>query len=146
MPFLAGLVGLDPTGPSVELDLPPPPEAGVGWLQPLAVLVLLLSVVVVLRRRRRLRKLGIGGLRSFALGAAVGNVLMDIGALLMPNRPAAVSIQRIEEDVDVDDAGDGRDPPLRPAGASAPGRAREGGPQAFHVGDERVEHGAGPPG
>jgi hypothetical protein len=119
--------------PEVSVDLPPPPEAGVGWLQPLAVVVLVLSVILVIRHRRRVRKHGITGLRSLALGAAVGNVLMDIGAILMPNRPAAVSVQELEAHVEEDAVGDGRGPPAtsprgawRPGDGTPPGRTRGG--------------------
>ncbi len=99
--------------PQVSVDLPPAAETGVGWLQPIALIVLLISVAAILRHRRRLRKHGIGGLRSFALGAAVGNVLMDLGAILMPNRPAAVSMENLEQHVEKDGYADGRDPPAR---------------------------------
>jgi hypothetical protein len=120
----AALARLLPRQTVVEVDLPLPPEAGVGWLQPLAVIVLLVCVVAMLRHRTRMRKHGLSGLRSFALGAAVGNALLDLGAILMPNRPAAVCIQRLEEEPVVDEAGDGRDPPIgQPASSDGDSRA-----------------------
>ena len=118
MSVLAAWLGPFANEPSVSVDLPPAPETGVGWLQPIAVLVLVISVAAILRHRRRLREHGIGGLRSFALGAAVGNALMDLGSILMPNRPAAVSVESLEQHVEKDGYADGRDPPAR-AGASA---------------------------
>ena len=109
---------LGPDGPVVRVDLGAPPEAGAGWLQPVAVALLLLSLATVVLQRRRARALdidGLSGLRAFTLGAAVGNALLDLGGMLTPDRPNAESIQDIEEEP-VDDAqGDGRTPPRGPA-------------------------------
>jgi len=113
--LMAALTWLfDPAGPTIRVDLGLPPEAGAGWLQPIALGLLLVSLLTVVIRRRRARAAGGGalvGLRSFTLGAAVGNALLDFGGMLTPDRPAAESIQNIEEEP-VDDAlGDGRRPP-----------------------------------
>ncbi len=113
--LIAALTWLfDPTGPTVRVDLGTPPEAGAGWLQPIAIGLLLLSLLTVVLHRRRARAHGgpgLVGLRSFTLGAAVGNALLDFGGMLTPDRPSAESIQNIEEEP-VDDAlGDGRRPP-----------------------------------
>ncbi|MCB9702279.1 MAG: hypothetical protein H6711_10320 [Myxococcales bacterium] len=104
--LLSALVG--PQGPTVDVDLPPPPEAGAGVLQGVALLILIFAIAALVRHRRRMRAQGIGGLRSFALGAAVGNALFDLSAVLTPDRPAASSIKELEE-APIDDAiGDGR--------------------------------------
>lgn len=113
--LIAALTWLfDPAGPTVRVDLGMPPEAGAGWLQPIAIGLLLLSLLTVAIHRRRARARGgqgLVGLRSFTLGAAVGNALLDFGGMLTPDRPSAESIQNIEEEP-VDDAlGDGRRPP-----------------------------------
>jgi len=113
--LIAALTWLvDPTGPIVRVDLGAPPETGVGWLQPIALGLLLMSILAVVLKRRRDRatgQTGMSGMRSFAFGAAIGNVFLDIGGLLTPDRPSAESIQNLEEEP-VDDAlGDGRAPP-----------------------------------
>ena len=94
---------LDPSGPTVTLDLPPPPEAGAGWLSPLAFLLMLASVVLIVRQRRRLLAKGASGLRTLALGAALSNAVLDLGSTLMPNRPVAEWIMKLEEALAVDD-------------------------------------------
>ena len=100
----------DPEEPIVRQDLPAPPGARAGWLQPIALGILLFSIVAMILRRRRARRLGIEGIRTFAFGAAVGNVLFDLSAVLTPDRPAAESIRDLEETPERDDLGDGRDP------------------------------------
>lgn len=114
----------DPQGPVVVNDLSMPPEAGSGWLQPIALGLLLVSIVTTMIQRRRMRKLGVDGvvgLRTFALGAAVGNALLDLGSVLTPDRPAAESIRDLEEGVVVDDLGDGRPPGEGPRPPAHPG-------------------------
>ncbi len=113
----------DPTGPTVRVDLGPPPEAGVGWLQPIALGLLLLSLLTFVIQRRRSRAAGgqgLVGLRSFTLGAAVGNALLDIGGMLTPDRPSAESIQNLEEEPEDDALGDGRRPPSADLGPYHP--------------------------
>lgn len=40
----------------------------------------------------------------------VGNAMQDLSAMLMPNRPDAAVIERIDEETHEDGRGDGRDP------------------------------------
>jgi len=96
---------------TVSLERPPPPDAGVGWLQPFVLLILLVSVLAALRRRRRRRKFGQQGLRTLVTGAAVGNLLVDLGSILMPNRPTTEVMRQLEDEPATDDVGDRRDPP-----------------------------------
>ncbi len=103
---------LDPAGPIVQVDLGVAPSE-FGWLQPFAVVFTLLSLIVFAIHRRRVRTLGYaaGGLRSFALGAAIGNAALGLGSILTPDRPCPESIQKLEDEGVEDELGDGRDPP-----------------------------------
>lgn len=103
---------LDPEGPIVRVDLGVPPSE-LGWLQPFAFIFTLLSLIVFGIHRRRVRTLGYaaGGLRSFALGAALGNAALGLGSILTPDRPCVESIQDLEDKTVADELGDGRDPP-----------------------------------
>lgn len=131
---LGGPADFDPRPPVVRMDEPIPPEAGAGALQPIALALLILSIYAVWRQRRRAKKLGLTGMRSFAVGAAVGNVLMDINALLMPDRPDAAVMASLEEEVVADAFGDGRRPADResdgPAQATGPDLANSASPPA----------------
>jgi hypothetical protein len=90
-------------------NLPPPPE-GLYALAPLVLGLLVLSVLYWIRLRRvraSSRRRG-GILASFALSVALGNALVELGAVLDASRPVAMVMERGDCDRDVERVGDGR--------------------------------------
>lgn len=104
--LFAWLVPIAPTSPEISLDLPPPPDP-LGPLAPiLGVLAVLLIVTVILRRLLRGRR---GADTVFAFSVGLGNALMEVGAMLQPDRPkVTVSSEKnmpsSREDANVGDA------------------------------------------
>ncbi|MEM6992818.1 MAG: hypothetical protein AAF721_20050 [Myxococcota bacterium] len=91
--------------PEVTIRTDPPPEPG-GIFSLIALLCVVLIVTVVLRRALR-GKRGANGLFAFSVG--VGNALMEMGAMLQPDRANVESIQKAEAPgEDKADVGDGR--------------------------------------
>ena len=93
--MLFALLGpLAPTTPEVSLELPPPPDP----LGPVASIVgalgLLLIVTVLLRRLLRGRR---GASTVFAFSVGVGNALMEVGAMLQPDRPKVVVVAKSDD-------------------------------------------------
>jgi hypothetical protein len=99
-------------------EVQPPP--GYAPVAPLAFVVLLVGAWLFLRVRRARRRGYAGGLRSMPGGSGVGNALLDFSAMLQPDRPVAELVQQLEEHVEHDEVGDGRD-----QGARSGGSARE---------------------
>jgi hypothetical protein len=92
-------------------NLPPPPEA-LYALAPLVLGLLVLSALVWVRRRRlraSARRRG-GLLPTFALSVALGNALVELGAVLEANRPVAMAMERGDCHRDAEGPGDGRLP------------------------------------
>lgn len=103
-------LGLADVAPSSgELfQAPAPPEVAIGAPSALVFALLLLSAWVAFRVHRHARRHGTpAGLRSIAMGAALGNALLDFGAMFMPNRAPAEVLRDLEEHTEVDAAGDG---------------------------------------
>jgi hypothetical protein len=108
--MLASLLALVPdpviTGP------PPPPPAGapLGLGLPIVVLT---GLAIVWWIARRFTKAGtLRAARIGAFGAAIGNALMDLAAIMQPDRPSVVEIQRAsDEGRRRTDAGDGDESP-----------------------------------
>jgi hypothetical protein len=88
----------------------PPPTDGLYALAPLVVLLLVLSVLywVRLRRVRKSARRRAGMLPGFALSVALGNALVELGAMLEPSRPVAMAMQRADGHRDDEGVGDGR--------------------------------------
>lgn len=111
------LAMLDPSagGPVIERGPLPPPETGLMglgvWVLALGSTALIIWAYARIRKRRPGESQGFRRLRG---GAAVGNALMDLNAMLQADRPAAVEIQRLEEEDERDDRGDGRNPDSPP--------------------------------
>jgi hypothetical protein len=93
----------------VGTEVQPPP--GYAPLAPLVLLVLIACLWLIIAARRARRRGSPGGLRAMPGGSGVGNALLDFSAMLTPDRPVAELIQRLEEHVEHDGVGDGRDPP-----------------------------------
>ena len=82
--LFAWLEPIAPTAPEVSINLPAPPDP-LGPLGPvLGALAVLLIISVVLRRLLRGR---LGAQTVFAFSIGVGNALMEVGAMLQPDRP-----------------------------------------------------------
>ena len=93
---LATLLALVPdpviTGP------PPPPPAGapLGLGLPIVVLT---GLAIVWWFARRLTKAGtLRAARIGAFGAAIGNALMDLAAIMQPDRPSVVEIEQARDE------------------------------------------------
>lgn len=116
---------LDPSagGPVVERGPLPPPEPGLMglgvWVLALGSMALIIWAYARIRKRRPGEPQGFRQLRG---GAAVGNAFMDLNAMLQADRPVAAEIQKLEEEDERDDRGDGRDP-----GSPRPRPDRRGG-------------------
>jgi hypothetical protein len=104
------LLALAPHATVVRGPNLPPPTDGFYTLAPLVVGLLFLSVLYWIRLRRvraSSRRRG-GMLTSFALSVALGNALVEMSAMLDPNRPVAMAMER--SDREAEDVGDGRVP------------------------------------
>lgn len=109
------MLALVPSHAVVRNELPPPTD-GLYALAPLVVALLVLSALYWIRLRRarasaRRRGTTVAG---FALSAALGNALVELGAVLDPNRPVAMVMERGDCDRDDEGTGDGRLPPPPP--------------------------------
>ena len=80
------------------------PGALIGWV---ALPLMVAAVVVIVMRRRK----GGKGLRTLSFGAAVGNALLDLAAVMQPDRPVAEEIERHQRMPQADAQGEGADPP-----------------------------------
>jgi hypothetical protein len=84
-----------PTTPEVSVKLPPPPDP----IGPLASLIgglgVLLIVAVLLRQFLRGRR---GASTMFAFTVGIGNALMELGAMLQPDRPKVVVVCKEEDE------------------------------------------------
>lgn len=92
--LIAWLGRLAPATPEVTLDLPPPPDPLGPVASIIGALGLLLIVTVVLRRVLRGRK---GAATMFAFSVGVGNALMELGALLQPDRPKVMVVAKKDD-------------------------------------------------
>lgn len=105
---------VDPAQPGIGRESGPGPGLGLpGWV---GLIMGLASAALIIYARIRQRRTGQRvGLRKLSGGAAVGNAFMDLNSMLQADRPAAVEIQRLEEEDEQDEYGDGRrtDPPIR---------------------------------
>jgi succinate dehydrogenase/fumarate reductase flavoprotein subunit len=72
---------------------PPPPPAGLGWL-PFLFLALSFAWWIARKWTRPGTK---RAARVVVFGAAIGNALRDVAAMLQPERATAAEIQRIRE-------------------------------------------------
>lgn len=87
---------------------PPPAAAPMGLGVPVVALTLLAFVWWF---ARRFTKAGTQrALRIGAFGAAIGNALMDLAAIMQPDRASVVELERLRSDAGAphDDEGDGR--------------------------------------
>jgi hypothetical protein len=104
------LLALVPTDAVIRGPNLPPPAEGFYALAPLVVVLLVLSALYWIRLRRiraSSRRRG-GMLASFALSVALGNALVELGAVLDATRPVAMAMQRSDCHRDVEGVGDGR--------------------------------------
>lgn len=104
------LLALVPSGAEIRGPYLPPPAEGFYALAPLVVGLLVLSALYWIRLRRiraSSRRRG-GVLASFALSVALGNALVELGAVLDATRPVAMAMDRGDCDRDVEGVGDGR--------------------------------------
>lgn len=104
------LLALVPSDVVVRGPNLPPPAEGFYALAPLVVTLLVLSVLYWLRLRRvraSSRRRG-GVMANFALSVALGNALVELGAMLDPNRPVAMVMERGDCERDAEGVGDGR--------------------------------------
>lgn len=86
---------------------PPPPALPLGF----AAHVLLLGVLAMLWWIAR-RRVVVGTRRAAriaAFGLAIGNALVDLSAVLQPDRPTSAQIERVREQRPVSAVGDRRD-------------------------------------
>lgn len=106
----------------------PPLNDGFYALAPLVVGLLVLSLLYWIRLRRvraSARRRG-GVVAGFALSVALGNALVEMSAMLEPNRPVAMAMDRNDCEREDEGVGDGRipRPPLsRPPGPRPRARA-----------------------
>jgi len=99
----------DDRGPSIQGPPPPPPPALPMGLSSLVVALTALAITWWLVRWAA-RRFGMGAKHAARIGlfgAAIGNALMDLAALMQPDRPRVVEIERVREA-----------PPSRPPTAS----------------------------
>ncbi|MEM7154294.1 MAG: hypothetical protein AAF799_15720 [Myxococcota bacterium] len=108
---MLGWMSIEP-GMTVLREPLPPEGDGTLALAPLVLLLLVFSVLYAIRRRRIRKRTG-STLTSFALGAAVGNALLELNAIFQPDRPAVMTTERdLSEPTTF---GDGRIPGPHPA-------------------------------
>lgn len=104
------LLALAPSGPEIRGPYFPPPADGLVALAPLVVGLLVLSLLywIRLRRVRASSRRRAGMLAGFALSVALGNALVELGAMLDATRPVAMQMDRGDCERDVEGIGDGR--------------------------------------
>ncbi|MBX7083911.1 MAG: hypothetical protein K1X88_32170 [Nannocystaceae bacterium] len=95
-------------GPTVQGPPPPPSDSLPPGLAGLVVALTILAIAVRLLARVAGPRLGRFA-RISAFGAVVGNALMELAAVLQPDRPAVVEIERARNH-GRDDADAGDDP------------------------------------
>ena len=81
--LFAWLVPIAPTAPEVSNNFPPPPDPLGALASLVGVLAVLFIVAVVLRRLLR----GRAAETAFVFSVGLGNALMEVGAMLQPDRP-----------------------------------------------------------
>lgn len=103
------MLGWMSTEPGMTVLREPLPPEGDGTLAlaPLVLLILVFSVLYAIRRRRIRKRTG-SRLTSFALGAAVGNALLELNAMFQPDRPAVMT--KADDHAEPRTFGDGRIP------------------------------------
>lgn len=108
--LFAWLEPIAPTAPEISVKLPPPPDPLGPIGSVVGGLALLLIIAVLLRRLFRGRR---GAETFFAFSVGLGNALMEVGAMLQPDRPkVTVSSEKSTPSEGEDQgAGDGRSPP-----------------------------------
>lgn len=121
MPWLAlVLLASAPSAPYAYADPeiggpPPPPQPSVAPVAFLALGILIFAMIVIVRARlKRRAHEAPTGFRSLPGGAGVGNALLDLEAMLQPDRPTAEVIMMLEEEDEQDARGDARDPERGP--------------------------------
>ncbi|MGH1347964.1 MAG: hypothetical protein ACRBN8_40795 [Nannocystales bacterium] len=133
--LFAWLEPLAPTAPEVSLKFPPPPDPLGPLASMVAILAVLLVAVAILRRLLRGRR---GAETLFAFSVGLGNALMEVGAMLQPDRPkVTVSSEKDAPSASEDGSAGGTPPPPPAAGpstykskagtANATGRSRRRG-------------------
>lgn len=89
----------DDRGPSIQGPPPTPPPALPTGLSSLVVALTALALLWWLVRWAA-RRFGAGAKHAARIGlfgAAIGNALMDLAALMQPDRPRVVEIERLRE-------------------------------------------------
>jgi hypothetical protein len=89
----------DDRGPSIQGPPPPPPPGLPAGLSSLVVALTALAILWWLVRWAA-RRFGAGAKHAARIGlfgAAIGNALMDLAALMQPDRPRVVEIERLRE-------------------------------------------------
>ena len=76
--------------PQIGIERPAAPQAG-GIVALVAILSVLLVLAVAIRRALRGRT---ATARLFAFSVSVGNALMDVAAVLQPDRPSVESLEK----------------------------------------------------
>lgn len=112
----------DDRGPSIQGPPPPPPPALPMGLSSLVVALTALAITWWLVRWAA-RRFGMGAKHAARIGlfgAAIGNALMDLAALMQPDRPRVVEIERVRETRAEGQRGDGRPRTPEPPRASGP--------------------------
>lgn len=108
--LFAWLVPIAPTPPEVSINLPPPPEPLGPLASVVGALAVLLIVTVILRRLLRGRR---GAETVFAFSVGLGNALMEVGAMLQPDRPKITvsSEKNMPSESEDGGVGDAKPPP-----------------------------------
>lgn len=117
----------DDRGPSIQGPPPPPPPGLPMGLSSLVVALTALAIVWWLVRWAA-RRFGAGAKQAARIGlfgAAIGNALMDLAAVIQPDRPRVVEIQRLREARPEGRRGDGRPRSPESPRASGPPTAAE---------------------
>ncbi len=92
---LASLLASIPD-PLITGPPPPPVDAPLGLGAPIVILTLLALVWTIARRFTKAGTLRAARVGVF--GAAIGNALMDLAAIMQPDRPRVVEIQQVLEE------------------------------------------------
>ncbi len=124
--LFAWLEPIAPTAPEVSVKLPPPPDP-LGPLGGVVGGLAVLLILTVVLRRLLLGRRGHAAVFAFSLG--VGNALMEVGAMLQPDRPQVTVCSEKNSPAAREDehVGDAKPPPTRPPEQMpTPGPSRRG--------------------